>query len=109
MAAFQMPVKALGAPLVELNLQSALPANQDLYVHSDVPDDQIVLIDTTKAFVQLTAMKLLIESERIMAKQLNGQYASIITGFANIFSDARIILDSTQNIAARPGPVPLFG
>jgi len=109
MAAFQMPVKSLGAPLVNLNLQSALPANQDLYVHSDVPDSQIILIDTTKAFIQLTAMRLLVESEKIVAKQLNGEYVSIITGFANIFADARIILDYSLNIAASPGPVPLFG
>ncbi len=109
MAAFQLPVKSLGSPLVELNLQSALPANQDLFVHSDVPDSQIIMIDTTKAFVQLTAMKLLIESERLVNKQLNGQYASIITGFANIFADARIILDYSTDIAVNPGPTPLFG
>jgi len=109
MAAFQLPVKSLGSPLVELNLQSALPANQDLFVHSDVPDSQIIMIDTTKAFVQLTAMKLLIESERLVSKQLNGQYSSIITGFANIFSDARIILDYSEDIKNEPGPTPMFG
>lgn len=109
MSAFQMPVKAMGAPLVELNLQSALPANQDLFIHSDVPDSQVIMIDTTKAVTQLTAMKLLIESERIMEKQLNGQYASIITGFANVFADARIILDYSTTIVANPGPTPMFG
>lgn len=109
MAAFQMPVRGLGAPLVELQLQSALPSSQALFVHSDVPDDQIILIDTTKAVIQLTAMKLLVESERIVNKQLNGQYVSIITGFANVFSDARIILDSDININANPGPTPAFG
>jgi len=109
MAAFQMPVKALGTPLVNLNLQSALPASQDVYIHSDVPDSQIILIDVTKAFVQLTAMRLLIESERIVNKQLNGQYVSLITGFANIFGNARIILDYSTNIIANPGPVPMYG
>jgi hypothetical protein len=109
MAAFQMPVRGMGAPLVELQLQSALPTSQAVFCHSDVSDDQIIFIDTTKAIVQLTAMKLMVESERIVDKQLNGEYVSIITGFANVFSDARLILDSTLNIAANPGPTPALG
>jgi hypothetical protein len=109
MAAFQMPVRGLGAPLVELQLQSALPSSQALFVHSDVPDHQIIFIDTTKAVIQLTAMKLMVESERIVNKQLNGQYASIITGFANVFADARLILDSSEHLDDHLGPVPAFG
>ena len=109
MSAFQTPIRGMGAPLVTINLQNALPADQDLFIHSDVPDDQIILIDISKAFIQLTAMKLLIESERIVAKQLNGQYVSLITGFANIFADARIILDSSVTIVAQPGPTPALG
>ncbi len=109
MDAFQTPVRGMGAPLVELQLQSALPTSQALFVHSDVPDNQIILIDITKAVIQLTAMRLLVESERIVNKQLNGEYVSIITGFANIFKDARIILDSSVTIVAQPGPTPAFG
>jgi hypothetical protein len=67
------------------------------------------MVDPTKALVQLTAMKLLIESETVVNQQLSGKYVSIITGFANVFADARIILDSTKNITASPGPTPQFG
>lgn len=109
MSAFQTPVRGQGAPLVTLNLQSALPADQALYIHSTVPANQVIFIDTTKAFVQLTAMKLMVESERIVNKQLNGEYASIITGFANVFSDARLIMDKSVTVAANPGPTPALG
>jgi hypothetical protein len=109
MAAFQMPVRGLGSPMVELQLQSALPTSQALFVHSDVPDNQIIFIDTTKAVIQLTAMRLLVESERIVNKQLNGQYVSIITGFANVFADARLILDSSEHLDDHLGPTPAFG
>jgi hypothetical protein len=80
-------------PVAQLNLQTPLPNEQDLYIHDDVPEDQIIFVDPTRAVVQLTAMNLLIESERIVSRQLVGDYASIITGFANVFGDARRILD----------------
>jgi hypothetical protein len=108
MSAFQMPVRGLGSPLTNLNLQSPLPSEQNLFVHSDVPSSQIIFVDTSKAVVQLTAMPLLLETEVIVSSQWRGEYASIITGFANIFSDARLILDYSTNITANAGPsVPL--
>jgi hypothetical protein len=109
MSAFQMPVRALGSPLTSLNLQSPLPMQQNLFVHSSVTDKQIIFVDVSKAVVQLTAMPLLIESEVIVSSQWRGQYASIITGFANIFSDARVILDYSKNITAYPGPTVSLG
>lgn len=82
-------------PLATLNLQTPLPSEQDFYIHDDVPEGTIIFVDPTRAVVQLTAMPLLIESERIVSRQLVGDYASIITGFANVFGDARRLLDST--------------
>jgi hypothetical protein len=88
-----------------LRINTPLPADQDVYVHSSVPAQKIILIDTSRAFVQLTGMPLLIESERIVNKQITGEYASIITGFANVFKDARLILDYATTLVTNPGPV----
>jgi len=87
-----------------LNVNTPLPSDQDVYVHSSVPAKQIAFIDTSRAVVQLTAMPLLIESERLVARQVQGQYASIITGFATIFDDARLVLDYSTNLSTNPGP-----
>lgn len=80
-------------PKHNLVIQTPLPTDQALYIHDDVPEDQIIFVDPSRAAVQLTAMNLLIESERIVSRQLTGDYASIITGFANVFGNARRILD----------------
>lgn len=80
-------------PIADLKVQSPLPTAQDLYIHDDVAASTIIFVDPTKAVVQLTAMNLLIESERIVSRQLTGDYASIITGFANVFGDARRLLN----------------
>lgn len=88
-----------------LNVNTPLPSDQDVYVHSSVPSKKICFIDTGRAFVQLTAMPLLIESDKLVNRQIQGQYASIITGFANIFDDARLVLDYHTNLSTNPGPV----
>lgn len=91
---------------VTLNIATPLPTSQDIFVHDSVPAKKIIFIDTARAFVQLTAMPLLVESERIVSRQIEGEYVSIITGFANIFKDGRLILDWSTNLTTNPGPTP---
>jgi hypothetical protein len=93
---------------VTLKLNTLLPTEQEIYVHDAIPTGKIVMVDTARAFTQLTAMPLLIESEKIVSRQLNGEYVSIITGFANLFRDARLVLDYTSSLSTNPGPsVPI--
>lgn len=89
---------------VTLNISRPLPTSQDILIHDAMPTGKIMLIDTARAFVQLTAMPLLVESEKIVSRQLQGEYVSIMTGFANIFRDGRMILDYTTNLTTNPGP-----
>lgn len=91
---------------ITLNVVSPLPTSQDIFVHDAVPTGKIIFVDRARAFVQLTAMPLLIESERIVSRQIEGEYVSIITGFANIFRDGRMVLDYTTALATNPGPTP---
>lgn len=87
-----------------LRWRTPLPSTQDIYVHANVPAANIIFVDTTKAVAQLTAMPLLIESDRLVNRQVVGDFASIITGFANIFTDARIVMATNTNLTTNPGP-----
>lgn len=91
---------------VQLNIVTPLPTSQDIFVHDSVPAKKIILVDRARAFIQLTAMPLLIESERIVSRQIEGEYVSIITGFANIFRDGRLVLDYATTLGTNPGPTP---
>jgi hypothetical protein len=108
MAEFQrtIPAGAVQASPVTLNIVSPLPTSQDVYVHDSVSAKKIIMIDRARAFVQLTAMPLLIESERIVSRQIEGEYVSIITGFANIFKDGRMVIDYSTTLGTNPGPTP---
>ncbi len=90
---------------VTINVNTPLPNSQDIYVHDAIPTGKLIMVDVTKAAVQLTAMPLLLETDKIISRQLNETFVSIITGFANIFRDGRLILDYTTNLSTNPGPV----
>jgi hypothetical protein len=109
MSEFQRSYPQGGAPAnpggTAVNIRTPLPTQIDIWVHDAVPTKQILFIDPARAFVQLTAMPLLIESERIVARQLVGEYVSLMTGFANVFRDGRMILNWATNLSTNPGPV----
>ena len=109
MAEFQRTMIANGVTPsgVTLNVNRPLPTSQDILIHDAVPTGKILFIDTARAFVQLTAMPLLIETEKIIQRQLQGEYVSIMTGFANVFKDGRLMLDYTTNLTTNPGPTPV--
>lgn len=89
---------------VLLSSATPLPTSQDIYVHADLPARKIVFVDPARAFIQLTAMPLMIESERLVSRQIQGEYVSIITGFANVFRDGRLLLDYGTTLGTNPGP-----
>jgi hypothetical protein len=100
------PSAASGGPT--LNIKQPLPSSQDIYTHDAIPDGKLVLVDKRRFAIQLTAMPLLLESEKIVSRQIQGEYVSIITGFANLFKDGRMVLDYTTSLSTNPGPtVPI--
>lgn len=96
------PASNQGGPT--LNLKQPLPSTQDIYPLTQIPDGKIVFVDKSRAFIQLTAMPLLLESEKLVSRQIQGEYASMITGFANLFKDGRMVLDYTTSLSTNPGP-----
>jgi hypothetical protein len=98
------PVPAQNLVGVTINVNTPLPSNQDILVHDAVPVGKLVMVDDARAFVQLTAMPLLLETDKIISRQINETFVSIITGFANVFKDGRMILDYTTSLTTNPGP-----
>lgn len=99
------PANGTSTSGVTLNINSPLPTSQDIYVHGSMPTGKILFVDKARGFVQLTALPLLIETDKVISRQLQEEFVSIMTGFANIFRDGRIVLDYTTNLVTNPGPV----
>lgn len=88
-----------------INLQTPVPQTTNYFVHGAFPTgNQVVLVDPTSALVKLNAMALKVESERIVERQLSGTYVSLITGFANLFRDARLVINGADTLVNLPYP-----
>ena len=68
---------------------------ESLYVSNNVADDQLILNDPSLSIVQLTAMPLMTETEKIVSKQIEAAYTSIYTGFAKIQRTGSVIIDGS--------------
>jgi len=93
------------ATLQKLEISTALPTSQKIWVHGAmVSDNQALFIDKSAALIKLNAAPLTLETERIANRQISGTYASLMTGFATMFRDARVVLDKSLPYAANQFP-----
>ncbi len=92
-----------GSALLQTNVKTPLPTEQDLYVSTAVAADQLAFEDNSMSMVQLTAKALVIESDRDVKKGLNGSYARIWTGFSNLQRNSRVVIDRTLDFNAVGG------
>jgi len=82
-----------------LVMKTPVPASTDYYIHGNISDDQEIILDPTAAIIKFNAQPLLVESERIVSNQTEAFYASTTTGFAKMFRDAAIIMDSSEDFS----------
>lgn len=86
-------------------VRTPIPNAQNVYVHGAiVSNDQALFVDPSSALIKLNAQPLRLESERIVSKQINQTVASITTGFATLFRDARVIMDRSLAYSGNPFP-----
>lgn len=85
----------LGDPLLNVSVRTPLQLPQDLYVSAHVPANKVIIQDPSASIVQLTAMPLMVETERIVMKQISGTALSIYTGFAKIQRKASLVIDGS--------------
>ena len=83
----------------KVNFKTLLPQNANTYVHGKIPTNQALILDPSCAMVKLNAQPLLVETEKIVSNQTEATYATITTGFATMFRDARILLDKSKDFA----------
>jgi len=99
---FKTPV--MGMPRETLVLKSPVPQKTDFYVHGNIPANQAIILDPGSSVVKFNGWPLKVESERIVSNQTEAFYVTLQTGFAKLFTDAALVIDRSQTIAAAPLP-----
>lgn len=89
-------------PIHRMNLRTPIPQSSDFLIHGNVPDGDILMVDKSSAMIKLSSQALMVESERIVSNQTEAVYASLTTGFAKVYRDAAILLDSSSVFSGFP-------
>jgi len=88
-----------------LNIRTPLPNNQNVIVHGGLPSaNYILFVNKLNAMIKLNAAPLRVEAEREAARQADSYYVSLITGFATLKRDARLVVNKAATISAAPFP-----
>lgn len=85
----------LGSPLLATRLRTPLQMPEDLYISSHIGSTKTIIQDPSNSMVQLTAQPLLVETERLVMKQITGTVLSTYTGFAKLQRKASVVIDNS--------------
>lgn len=92
------------APLANINLKTPIPTNMSYFIHGNIPANQEIIMDPSATLIKFNAQPLLVESEKIVSNQTEAFYATLTSGFAKLFRDAAIIMDSSLAFSGYPFP-----
>ncbi len=90
--------RQLGTALLNLRLQTPIPADLPIYIAPNMPETQFELINTSVAFAELVEQALMIETDKVINGQFHEAVASAYIGFMNILRHARLIIDTSLEI-----------
>lgn len=93
-----------GTQRTNVNIKSPIPTSSNVWVHGSVPSNSAIIVDDSSSIIKLNAQPLLVESDKIISNQVQEVYATLTTGFATIFRDARALLDMSKDFATHGFP-----
>jgi hypothetical protein len=93
-------------PQISINLKTALPKAQDMYVHGAVPANKIIMLSKDNGLIKLNSSALRVETERNAKRQFDSFYLTVTTGFATLKRDARLMID--RSLAFGSNGFPAF-
>lgn len=89
----------------KINLLTPIPTVNNYAIHGSMPAaNQIMVVDPASALIKFNSTALKVESERIVEKGLSGTYATMTTGFANLFRDGRVLIDKSVLFSSQGFP-----
>lgn len=92
--------KQFGNSLLQTMLASPLTMPERAYVSPQVAANKVVINDPSCSIVQLTSAPLMMETEKIISKQIEAAYVSITTGFAKIQRNASVQINGGATFVA---------
>lgn len=89
--------RSQGTTDAKLNVKTPIPNEANLFIHGSIPAEQVVILDPKTSMLKFDSKPLMVETERIVSNQTEATYVSLSTGFATVFKDSRLVLDSAES------------
>ena len=87
----------LGNAVVNVDSRNRIiPTKIPHFISSALSDNQVVLFDPSQAMVYCVFRPLLVETERIIRRQVQGSVVSVISGFVTVQRLSRIVVDKSK-------------
>lgn len=96
--------QASGPLVATINLKTPIPTSMNYFIHGNVPAHQEIILDPSATLIKFNAQPLLVESEKIVSNQTEAFYATLTSGFAKLFRDSAIIMDSSLAFSSNGFP-----
>lgn len=91
--------------MANIRLTTPVPTEQGAYISGYMPTgNKLLFVDNTSAMIKFNASALNVKSEEIISKGVSNTYASLTTGFATMYKDARVMLDYSLDYATNGFP-----
>jgi len=97
---FKTPLNTGGTAVTLRSRNRIVPQNVEHFISADMTADNYMLFDRRYAMQFLQFRPVLVESERIVSRQIEGTFVSQIGGFSTIDRAARIILQKSASTFA---------
>lgn len=81
-----------GNPLLNIAVRTQTALPEELFISPAVPANYVIFNDPSRSLVQLTSAPLMVETEKLIWKQLEGSVVSITTGFAKLARNASVAM-----------------
>jgi hypothetical protein len=94
----------MGTSHHELDIKTPVPKKSNYYIHGSMPANQSMVIDSSAAIIKLNSQPLKVESDKIVQNQTEEFYATLTTGYAVLYRDARVIIDESIAFAGNAFP-----
>lgn len=91
----EFKTRAVGDTEKRLEIRTPIPQSSAYYIHGAIPNNQQMIIDRSSAIIKFNTQPLLVEDEKVVSNQTMSTYASLTTGFAILYRDARVIVDQS--------------
>jgi hypothetical protein len=96
--------KVQGSEQTSLSIRGHITTPRNAFVHEDIGSGKVLLQAPKYGLVEYVKQGLMVETDKIINRQLQDTVVSMRVGYMNLFRDSRVIIDKSNAYASNKFP-----